>query len=164
MWTLGPSWDVKGWLNYLNLSFDKLKILIFKSRASQGGNENTKKLSLSSLSFLCKWSNATLVNLLFSVINDNSTGKLPEVPLKTSSTKSYLSLVSFFSFPRLNNLELIPFAKALLLHGLNPRPLFYNNNLSQPKIVCLYFWSAAFIWPQTTLYLTTQTFQALWAR
>ena len=85
-----------------------------------------KKLSLSSLSFLCKWSNATLVNLLFSVISDNSIGELSEVPLKTSSTKSYLSLVSFFSFPRLNNLEFIPFAKALLLHGLNPRPLFYN--------------------------------------
>ena len=87
-----------------------------------------KKLSLSSLSFLYKWSNATLVNLLFSVINDNSIGKLSEVPLKTSSTKSYLSLVSFFTFPRLNNLELIPlyFVKALLLHGLNPTPLLYN--------------------------------------
>ena len=118
-------------LTYLDLSFDKLKILIFKSRACQDRNENTKKLSLSSLSFLCKWSNATLVNLLFSVINDNSIGKLSEVPLKTSSTKSYLSLVRFFSFPRLNNLELIPFAKALLLHGLNPRPLFYNNYLNQ---------------------------------
>ena len=65
-------------------------------------------------------------NLLFSVINDNSIGKLSEFPLKTSSTKSYLSLVSFCTFPRLNNLELIPFAKALLLHGLNPRPLLYN--------------------------------------
>ena len=38
-------------------------------------------------------------NLLSSVINDNSTGKLSEVPLKTSSTKSYLSLVSFFFLP-----------------------------------------------------------------
>ena len=112
-------------LTYLDLSFDK-QTVIFKSCASQDRNENTKKLSLLSISFLCKWSNATLVNLLSSVINDNSIGKLSEVPLKTSSTKSYLSLVRFFSFPRLNGLELIPFAKALLLHGLNPRPLLYN--------------------------------------
>ena len=94
-----------------------------------------------------------LYNLLFSVINDNSIGKLSEVPLKTSSTKSYLSLVSFFSFPRLNNLELIPFAKALLLHGLNPRPLFYNNYLNQKLFACIFYQRLLFdhkqlcIWP-----------------
>ena len=89
-----------------------------------------------------------LYNLLFSVINDNSIGKLPEVPLKTSRTKSYLSLVSFFSFPHLNNLELIPFAKALLLHGLNPRPLFYNNYLNQKLFACIFI----------GFYLTTNNF------
>ena len=110
-------------LTYLDLSLKFLSSNLVLPRMEM---KIQKKLSLSSLSFLCKWSNATLVNLLFSVISDNSIGKLSEVPLKTSSTKSYLSLVSFFSFPRLNNLEFIPFAKALLLHGLNPRPLLYN--------------------------------------
>ena len=33
---------------------------------------------------------------------------------------------AYSSFPRLNNLELILFVKALLLHGLNPRPSLYN--------------------------------------
>ena len=53
---------------------------------------------MSSISFLCKWSFVTLINLFSSVINDNSVGNLSEVLLKTSSTKSYLSqsLVSFF--------------------------------------------------------------------
>ena len=54
--------------------------------------------------------------------------------MKSSSTKSNLSIVSFFlstekaysSFPRLKNLELILFINTLLLHGLNPRPSLYN--------------------------------------
>ena len=33
-------------------------------------------------------------------------------------------------FPRLNNLELILLIKALLLHGLKPRPLLYNGQKS----------------------------------
>ena len=59
----------------------------------------------------------------------------------------------FFSFPRLNNLELIPFAKALLLHGLNPRPLFYNNYLNQKLFACIFYQRLLFdhkqlcIWP-----------------
>ena len=128
-------------LTSLDLSCDKLKILIFKSRASQDGNENTEKNYLCLLyhSFANGAMPHWLYNLLFSVINDNSIGKLSEVPLKTSSTKSYLSLVRFFSFPRLNSLELIPFAKALLLHGLNPRPLFYNNYLNQKLFACIFY-------------------------
>ena len=43
--------------------------------------------------FYCKCSTAALINLFSSVINDSSAGKLSSVP---SSTKSYLSLVSFF--------------------------------------------------------------------
>ena len=128
-------------LTYLDLSFDKLKILIFKSRASRDGNENTKKIIFVFFIIPLQMEQCHIgynYNLLFSVINNNSIGKLPEVPLKTSSTKSYLSLVSFFSFPRLNNLELIPFAKALLLHGLNPRPLFYNNYLNQKLFACIF--------------------------
>ena len=64
--------------------------------------------------FNCKWSAATLINLFSSVINDNSAGKLSEVAIKSSSTKSYLSILSFFvygkaysSFPCWKNLELI---------------------------------------------------------
>ena len=114
-------------LTYLDLSFDKLKILIFKSRASQDGNENTKKIIFVFFIIPLQMEQCHIGKPpFFTVISDNSIGKLSEVPLKTSSTKSYLSLVSFFSFPRLNNLEFIPFAKALLLHGLNPRPLLYN--------------------------------------
>ena len=37
-----------------------------------------------------------MINLFSSVINDNSAGKLSEVSIKSSSTKSYLSIVSFF--------------------------------------------------------------------
>ena len=43
--------------------------------------------------FYCKCSTAALINLFSSVINDSSAGKLSSDP---SSTKSYLSLVSFF--------------------------------------------------------------------
>ena len=39
---------------------------------------------------------ATLINLFSSVINDNSAGKLSEDAMKSSSTKSYVSIVSFF--------------------------------------------------------------------
>ena len=59
----------------------------------------------------CKWSTATLINLFSSVINDNSAGKLSEVAIKSSSTKSYISIVSlstekaYSSFPHLKNLE-----------------------------------------------------------
>ena len=77
---------------------------------------------------------------LLSVINDNSAGKLSEDSIKSSSTKSYVSIVNFFStekdyssFPRLN-LELILFMNTPLLHGLNPIPSLYNisakNNLN----------------------------------
>ena len=55
-----------------------------------------KKIPLSSIWFYCKWSNATLINIFSSVINDNSVRKPSEVPFKTSSTKSYLSFVSCF--------------------------------------------------------------------
>ena len=51
---------------------------------------------MSSIWFYWKWSTATLINLFSSVINDNSAGKLSEVPFKTSSTNSYLSFESFF--------------------------------------------------------------------
>ena len=66
-------------------------------------------------------------NLLFSVINDNSIGKLPEVALKTSSTKSYLSLVSFFSFPRLNNLELRASLCKILISSFAHKMDFAHN-------------------------------------
>ena len=39
---------------------------------------------------------ATLINLFSSIINDNSAGKLSEDAMKSSSTKSYVSIVSFF--------------------------------------------------------------------
>ena len=39
---------------------------------------------------------ATLINLFSSVINDNSAGKLSEDAIKSSSTKSCVSIVSFF--------------------------------------------------------------------
>ena len=42
---------------------------------------------------------ATLINLFSSVINDNSAGKLSEVTIKSSSTKSYLSILSLFVLP-----------------------------------------------------------------
>ena len=81
--------------------------------------------------------------LFFLVINDNSAGKLPYLPFKTSSTKSYLSLAVFLStekayssFPRLNNLELILSVNTLLLHGLNPRPSLYSI-LAKNHLNCL---------------------------
>ena len=81
--------------------------------------------------------------LFFLVINDNSAGKLSYLPFKTSSTKSYLSLVVFLftekaysSFPRLNNLELILSVNTLLLHGLNPRPSLYSI-LAKNHLNCL---------------------------
>ena len=37
-----------------------------------------------------------MINLFSSVINDNSAEKLSEVSIKSSSTKSYLSILSFF--------------------------------------------------------------------
>ena len=55
-------------------------------------------------------------------------------------------------FPRLNNLELILLIKALLLHGLKPRPLLYNGQKSsklspEPRVrklvsqlLILFFW------------------------
>ena len=57
-----------------------------------------KKLPASSTSiwFYCKWSTATLINLFSSVINENFPGKLSEDAIKSSSTKSYVSIVSFF--------------------------------------------------------------------
>ena len=73
-----------------------------------------------------------MINLFSSVINDNSAGKLSEVAIKSSSTKSYISIVSlstekaYSSFPHLKNLELFLFINTLLLHGLNPRPSLYN--------------------------------------
>ena len=77
---------------------------------------------------------ATLINLFSSVINDNSAGKLSEVAMKSSSTKSYLFLPlvylstekAYSSFPLLMNLELILLINTFLLHGLNPRPSLYN--------------------------------------
>ena len=88
--------------------------------------KKTKKLPSSSISFLCKWNTAKLINLFSSVINDNSVGKLSEVPLKSSGTKSSFSREFFLStekayssFPCLSNLKLILFAKALQLHGFN---------------------------------------------
>ena len=84
-----------------------------------------------------------MINLFFLVINDNSAGKLPYLLFKTSSTKSYLSLVVFLftekaysSFPRLNNLELILSVNTLLLHGLNPRPSLYSI-LAKNHLNCL---------------------------
>ena len=74
-----------------------------------------------------------MIKLFSSVINDNSGAKLSEFAMKSSSRKSYLSIVSFLStekayssFPRLKNLELILFINTLLLNGLNPRRSLYN--------------------------------------
>ena len=85
-----------------------------------------KKLPSPSISFLCKWCSATLINLFSSVIKNSSVEKLSEVPLKSSSTKSSFSREFCLSteranssFPRWNNLKLILFAKALQLHGFN---------------------------------------------
>ena len=99
---------------------------------------------------------ATLINLFSSVINDNSAGKLSEVAIKSSSTKSYLFLswVLYLStekanssFPLLKNLELIPLINTFLLHGLNPRPSLYNasakNHLIVSKTSCS---KAYFLW------------------
>ena len=92
---------------------------------------------------------------------------------------------AYSSFPRLKNLELILFINTL--HSttrLKPKTFalqYLSQKSSKPsqkpvvrKLISLsfrrqfwlwqYFWSAAFIWPQTTMYLTTRTFRTLWAR
>ena len=86
---------------------------------------------------------ATLINLFSSVINDNSAGKLSEDAMKSSSTKSYVFIVSFFVhwksiffLPTLKNLELILVINTLLLHGLNPRPSLYDI-LAKNHLNCL---------------------------
>ena len=75
--------------------------------------------------------------------------------MKSSSTKSNLSIVSFFlstekaysSFPRLKNLELILFINTLLLHGLNPRPSLYNIS-AKNHLNCLQnlLFESLFLW------------------
>ena len=101
----------------------------------------------------CKWSTATLINLFSSVINDNSAGKLSEVAIKSSSTKSYISIVSlstekaYSSFPHLKNLELFLFINTLLLQGLNPRPSLYNIS-AKSHLNCLqnFLFESLFLW------------------
>ena len=101
----------------------------------------------------CKWSTATLINLFSSVINDNSAGKLSEVAIKSSSTKSYISIVSlstekaYSPFPHLKNLELFLFINTLLLQGLNPRPSLYNIS-AKNHLNCLqnFLFESLFLW------------------
>ena len=106
------------------------------------------------------------INLFFVVINDNSAGKLSYVPFKTSSTKSYLSLVVFLStekayssFPRLNNLELILSVNTLLLHGLNPRPSLYSI-LAKNHLNCLQnlLFESLFLWVFVAIFVCRNTF------
>ena len=107
--------------------------------------------------------------LFFLVINDNSAGKLSYLPFKTSSTKSYLSLVVFLftekaysSFPRLNNLKLILSVNTLLLHGLNPRPSLYSI-LAKNHLNCLQnlLLESLFLWVFVAIIVSGNNFRQL---
>ena len=116
---------------------------------------------------------------------------LGEVAIKSSITKSYLSIVSFFvhwksifflpTFKEFGVNSIYKYASTTRLKSktfalqylgqksskLSPKPLVRKLiSLSFRRHFWLwqYFWSAAFIWPQTTMYLTTRTFRTLWAR
>ena len=82
-------------LTYLDHSFDKL-ILLPSNLELPRMEIKIQKNYLHFPYNNCKWSTATVINLFSSVINDNSAEKLSEVSIKSSSTKSYLSIVSFF--------------------------------------------------------------------
>ena len=104
---------------------------------------------------LSHWSTTTLINLSSSVINANPAGKLSEVAIKSSSTKSYLFLSwvylstekAYSSFPLLKNLELILLINTFLLHGLNPRPSLYNAS-AKNHLNCLQnlLFESLFLW------------------
>ena len=114
---------------------------------------------------------------------------LGEVAIKSSITKSYLSIVSFFvhwksifflpTFKEFGVNSIYKYASTTRLKSKTFALQYLGQkSLSQKplvrKLISLsfrrhfwlwqYFWSAAFIWPQTTMYLTTRTFRTLWAR
>ena len=129
-------------LTYLDLSFDKFKLLSSINLELPRMEIKIRKNYLF-LAYDYIANGALPPSLTSSFQQDNSAGKLPYLPFKTSSTKSYLSLVVFLStekvyssFPRLNNLEFILSVNTLLLHGLNPRPSLYSI-LAKNHLNCL---------------------------
>ena len=117
--------------------------------------------------------NGALPPWITSFLQKSSAGKLSEVAIKSSSTKSYLSIVSFFvhwksifflpnfkefgvnsTYKYVSTARLKSKTFALQCLGQKSSKLSPNFfEFSSPILVVANFWSAAFIWLKTTMYV-----------